>query len=567
MSLGQLRRKQMADEEQKAAAAERVRSIYDGGNPVQQYFIDDDAAMLGGCCPRRSGKTFCVTSKVLHFAEKNPGSRILIISLTLKSTVENYWSSAPGGLWSQNEKYDLWLKFNTTAHTWLHTNGSRGLLAGAETKADIEHLRGAAAEADIVVIDECKSFAPGHLQDLIDNVVLPGLMTRNGQLILIGTPGSIPMGPFYEATCLRARKKNEDGSDGAPTCIMWQDRKLCKSRPREEWPPIYRDLSDDDIDELFSLHTWTIQDNIAVPGQWAFALRIKRRKNWPDDHPTWLREFLGQWVSDIAELVYAYVQARSEGKCFWVPDYEKYGVTGLNPDEGPWHLMMGIDLGFVDESAVVVVAWSETIKELRHVYDWKKPGLDAQSFVQLVLATMEDFPAMETVVADIGSGGSKMIIEMLNQRYGQCIQAAKKTEKNDHIDMMNGDFISDKIKILAKSELENELQGLQWDLSNDAKHILARTGRLREDPSCPNHLCDALLYIWRFAYHYWAESAIKGPAPGTKEYQDYLEAREIQKLRDKKKLGHKPKVLGRRDPKDSPMTREELEWRLTLYKV
>ena len=53
-------------------------------------------------------------------------------------------------------------------------------MAGAETKADIERLRGAAAEADICILDECKSFSPEHLNDLIENVVEPGLMTRDG---------------------------------------------------------------------------------------------------------------------------------------------------------------------------------------------------------------------------------------------------------------------------------------------------------------------------------------------------------------------------------------------------
>src|SRR5687768_11756319 len=88
-----------------ADAAARIASIWQGANPVQRDLIDDKHGQIGAVCPRRSGKTFSVTSKVLHFAEGKPGARILIISLTLKSTVENYWNAAPGGLWAQNEKY------------------------------------------------------------------------------------------------------------------------------------------------------------------------------------------------------------------------------------------------------------------------------------------------------------------------------------------------------------------------------------------------------------------------------------------------------------------------------
>ena len=198
-SVAEIARRRRAAQAESEGQEQRADRIRNGANPKQRDLIDDDARFIGVLCPRRSGKTFGVLSKVLHLLEKFPGKRALIVSLTLKSTVENYWSGAPGGLFYQNAKYELNLKFNASVHT-----GSRQRipwsLAGAETKADIEHLRGAAAEADIVVVDECKSFAPAHLNDLIENVIEPGLMTRSGVLILAGTPGSIPLGPFYAAT-------------------------------------------------------------------------------------------------------------------------------------------------------------------------------------------------------------------------------------------------------------------------------------------------------------------------------------------------------------------------------
>lgn len=538
----------------------RVQAIYEGANPVQRDLIDDDSRYIGAVCPRRSGKTFAVTSKVLHHAEKFGGSRILIISLTLKSTVENYWSGSPGGLWAQNAKYDLGIKFNTSSHTWVHENGSRGLLAGAETKADIEHLRGAAAEADIVVIDECKSFAPAHLQDLIDNVVLPGLMTRDGQLIMIGTPGSIPMGPFYAATCLLSRLDGicDRCQSNHPTCIDHRD-----------WGapgPSYDCLTEEDWEGIYSMHHWTIQDNIAVPGQWRRALQIKRQKSWDDNHPIWRREFLGEWVGDAADLVYAYMQAKAAGKDVnWHPNYE-HGITGLPPQDGPWHLLLGIDLGFVDDSALVLVAYSEQLKELRHVLDFKRPGLDSQAFTELVLETIDQYGMPDMIVADYAGGGAKMLLETINQRYGLAIQPAEKRSKTDHIDLLNGDFLTGRIKIIPGSDLEVELMGLQWDLSNDAKHILARTGRLREDPSCPNHLCDALLYIWRWAYHFYSTPYDRGPDIGTPEWHQAQEDAEIERYITRRKLGRLldplSNYLARVRANDSAITRESLPWKL-----
>lgn len=557
MALG-LNRIAKKNADRKADAARQVEKrtlIYEGANPVQRALIDDTSLYIGAVCPRRSGKTFSVVSKALHLGESKPGARILIVSLTLKSTIENYWSGAPGGLFFQNHRYSLNMTFNTTHHTWLHSNGSRGLLAGAETKADIEHLRGAAAEADLIIIDECKSFAPAHLEDLIENVVEPGLMTRNGQLVMIGTPGSIPMGPYYHATCTRARVGDEGHE--TPTCIKWQDKSHYRSLEA------YARLTPEQVADLYSLHTWTIEDNIAAPHQWARALKIKARRGWADDHPTWRREYLGEWISDASDLVYAYMKAKGAGVGVnWTPVAD-FGPTGLNPKDGPWHLLLGLDLGFVDDSAMVVTAYSEQLKEFRQVYEFKAPGLDSQAFISEVLLICEQFPGIEYVVADYGGGGARMLLETLNQRYGMSIMPAEKKAKNEHIDLINGDFLTGRIKVLARSDLEVELCGLQWDLSNDAKQVLARTGRLREDPSCPNHLCDAFLYIWRFAYHFWSKPVDFGPTKGSPEWVQAQEDAEIERYIRRRRLGRAVSPLTKL-AEVRPPTRET--WTQTIQK-
>lgn len=540
LGLRNIARRQATAKDAAARQVDKAALILEGANPKQQPLILDLSPYLGARCPRRSGKTYGVTSKALYLGESKPGSRILIISLTLKSTVENYWSGAPGGLWSQNARYELGLKFNTTQHTWVHPNGSRGMLAGAETKADIERLRGAAAEADLVILDECKSFAPAHLDDLIENVIEPGLMTRNGQLLMVGTPGSIPLGQFYSATCLLARIPSPCEADPQrqiPTCIDHSER--------DEPGPAYRGLSPDELADLFSLHTWTIEDNVAVPGQWLRALSIKRRRGYSDDHPVWRREYLGEWVSDASDLVYSFAKWQAEGKCNWVPDHGANALTGLAEKDGPWHMLLGLDLGFVDDSAMVLVAYSETLQELRHVYDFKAPGLDSQAFAEEVLGIIDTYGQPEMVVADVGGGGSKMIIETLNQRYGLAIQPASKREKQDHIELINGDFAQNRIKIIPNSDLAHELCGLQWDLSNDSKVILSRTGRLREDPSCPNHLCDALLYVWRFSYHYYATPRQAGPDQGTPDWWKLKEQEQIDRAIARRKQGRDGQFFNR----------------------
>lgn len=522
----------LADRADAASSSREVRerraaAIYEGCTKAQRVLLDSAKAgyqYLSVRCPRRSGKSHGMTSLALWWGETHPNARILIISLTLKSTKENFWSGAPGGIIKQNHVYDLGLKFNHTDTVWVHENGSRGRLAGAETVADIERLRGAAAEADIAIVDECKSFAPELLNELIRDVLEPGLMTRDGILVLGGTPGSIPVGTFYEATDARARN---DG--GGITCIPVM----------EENGPAYGDIPEEQRKELWRLHTWTIQDNTAAPAQWRRALGNKKRQGWGDDHPTWRREYLGEWVTDATDLVYSWAGYKSKGEEYvtWRPEKSKDNPSGLPHDKGPWRFVLGIDLGYVDESALVLAAYSETIKELRHVYDFKQPGMTIDDFIDEVFSVIERYGRPDAIVADTAGGGSKMLVETLNQRYGLGIEDAKKTEKQDHIELLNSDFAAGRIKIIPGSDLAHELSGLQWDLSRESKMVLARTGRLREDPACPNHLCDALLYLYRYSYHFWSMAPDRPLDPGTTEWWAEYERKQLDAALRKRKEG------------------------------
>jgi hypothetical protein len=474
-----------------------------------------------------------MTSLILWFGEKFPGSRILVISLTLKSTRENYWSGAPGGIFRQNHDYGLNLRFNHTDSVWFHENGSRGRLAGAETRADIEYLRGAAAEADVCIIDECKSFAPELLEELIRDVIEPGLMTRNGYLVMGGTPGSIPLGPFFEATAESARTESPDSGESIPSCIP----------VGSEDAPAYAKMTAEEKELAWRLHSWGIQDNTAAPLQWKRALRNKKKWGWADDHPTWCREFLGEWVTDVSDLVYGWAAARAAGKhVTWSPD--EAAITPQNPaglpvDKGPWHFVMGLDIGYNDESAFVLAAYSESCKELRHVYDFKKSEMLVDDFAEEVLSIIDRFGVPEAIVADTGGGGAKILIETINARHGTGIIPAEKTDKPAFQELINSDFHAARIKIIPGTDLAHELGGLQWDTSRSSRLILARTGRLKEDPSCPNHLCDALLYLWRYAHHYFSEAQAPRVEKGSKAWWAQREKTEMDRVFARRKAAKK----------------------------
>jgi hypothetical protein len=115
------------------------------------------------------------------------------------------------------------------------------------------------------------------------------------------------------------------------------------------------------------------------------------------------------------------------------------------------------------------------------------------------------------MVADMGHGAAKMLVEGINQRHGILIQPAERRDKFDHIELINSDFHVGRIKILKDSDLALELSMLQWDLSQGGKELLAKQGKLKEHYDLENHLSDAFLYAWRFANHFWGEARVKAP--------------------------------------------------------
>jgi hypothetical protein len=264
---------------------------------------------------------------------------------------------------------------------------------------------------------------------------------------------------------------------------------------------------------FWSRHTWTRQDNVFLPKLWEQALKTKKRNQWDDQHPTWRREYLAEWVPSAGSYVYRYGEvfgsAGGPERVCWRPGSDTR--HGLPPDHD-WRFICGMDLGFEDDFAIVVAAYSMTDGSLYHIYDWKKNHQDFFQVANEIAAVAQRFGPFDAMVADTGGSGGKTIIETLNKHFGFYIQQAEKREKYDYIEIMNGEFLSGRVKIQAGSELHRELVTLQWLIEEDEnKALLARMNKLRENPSQPNHLCDAWLYTWRFSHHHWAHERPEAP--------------------------------------------------------
>lgn len=469
-----------------------------------QRLVEDDPHPYKACiCPRRAGKSHLGACAACRKCLLKPGARVLIVGLTVNSTKRSFWRA----LEDLVRRHGIDAEANRTDLSFTFWNGSYLFLFGAETPDRIERLRG--DEWDLVIVDEAKSFSPFALDYLINEVLMPGVATRGGEIWMVGTPGHIFGGEFYLATNPGKRRKDENGEECGGPVGQWYDPEAGVL-----------------LEVMWSTHRWTMADNTAVPGQWKRALEDKQRRGWRDDHPAWRREYLGEWVVNENGLVYALgmLLFTAPETVTWRPDPNRPGSFGL-PD-GDWHLLLGVDFGFENPTSFVVAAYSRDPQEIRYLHSEKHQHMVLSEVASKYTELVRRFGGFEAVVVDAGAQG-KMIQETLLSDYGIPAIPAEKREKQAYIQAMNSDYHSGRIKVIVGDAFTEEARALSWDLSDGGKEELARKGRLREDTKMPNDLCDAGLYIWRYSAHRWEDIRLgSGPEPGTRDWWVEREQRE-----------------------------------------
>lgn len=459
--------------------ARTVARLREGLFKQQLDLLDDPARFKAVLCSRRAGKTHSAGAALVEKCETKAGAACLFVTMTRGKAKRLLWP----WLHRMNNKLTLGITFNHTELTATFPNGSVITLAGAETASDIEKFRG--EPFDLVIVDECKSFPVGFFDEMLEDVLTPCLADYEGTLIIMGTPGPILAGTFFNATGPEACMVSVvDGSRVAVSRAWLQ-------RDDERYK---------DVEFAWSFHTWSTRDNVKNPKLWVDALLQKKRNRWADDDPTWLREWCGQWVADGSAFVLRYLQSRNG----WRPNPEWEDTFGLDPQH-EWHYVLGMDLGYDDDFDIEVFAWSPTVEAMYHVEGFAAPRLEVKDIALKVIELREKYGEFDAMVGDRGGLG-KMILASLDSQYGLYIEPADKHEKRDFVELMNSDLVNAKLFFLIDSNLEHQAQNAQWD----------ETGR-KVDDSTPDHAIDASLYIWRYCYHHFAKQRQQGPAEGTPE--------------------------------------------------
>ena len=388
----------------------------------QLAVLDDPSHFRTMLCGRRAGKTKGLARMLVIKALEYPGEEIPCIEVARTT-------QATKTMWRELEALDkrhrIGAKFDQAELSMTLPNGSRIPIVGAATIPEADKLRG--GKYPFSGIDESGAFRASVLEYLIQEVVEPALADLNGSLILAGTPTAAAVGPFYDAT----------------------------AAPNPGW----------------SQHAWDMTQNPHIPHAAEWIAELLKRRGWGPDHPTFLREYRAKWVRDPNALVYRY-------------------DAGRNLISAPTHVrpnyVIGIDLGFVDATAWVVMSWSHSSPHIEVIESFRESGLIPSKIAEITFQLRERYPNA-TLIADHGGLG-KSIIEEMRQRHGLPVQGAEKTTKRSAIEWMNGDLEQGRIKVVQgrNNELVEEWALLQW--SED---------RSKEDPRFENHCSDAALYCYR----------------------------------------------------------------------
>ena len=418
----------------------------------QLKFVLDPRPFKVAVCSRRSGKTVACAAHLVDTALSSRDVVCLYITLSRNNAKKLVWKEID----KINRMYKLGGVADLTELSMTFpSTGSVIYLSGAKDQSETEKFRGLALK--LVYVDECQSFK-SYIEDLVDDILSPALMDYAGTLCLIGTPGPIPSGYFYEC-----------------------------SEKSDSW----------------SKHGWTFFDNpfIAQKSNTTHQKLLERelnRRGVKAEDPSIQREFFGRWVLDSDSLWIHYQP-------------EKNHYTQML-SRTKYNYIMGIDLGFNDADAIAVIAWSE---DDPCTYLVEELVTARQGFTELVeqikvLASRYDVSKM---VIDEGGLGKKLAEEM-RRRHGIPVQPADKARKMENVAFLNDSLRTGRFKAKSASCFAQDSYLVEIDRDKSTPDRIKLSDKYHSD------IIDAVLYAFKESPAFTYQQPIEEPKRGTKEWAD-----------------------------------------------
>lgn len=402
--------KKLLDEIKKRAGGAAFR-LEDFCFPEQLAFLRDPAKFKTAVCSRRAGKTVACAADLIHTAISHKEGDVAYITLNRRTAKKIIWRQ----LLQINKDFALGGHPDNTELTLTMPHGPVIHVAGAKDESEIQKFLGHPLRK--AYIDEAQSFRP-YIAELVEDILEPTMIDYDGSIILIGTPGPIPAGYFYEAA------HNTDG---------WKNFK------------------------------WTMHDNPFIEAKSKktpeeHIKEICERRGVPITHPSIQREFFGQWVYDAEGLVFQF-------------NPKKNIFKELPKDKLEY--IFGIDLGFDDSDAIAVLGYSYVTKNVYLIEEDIASKQDITSLSNRIKFLNEKYKPVKMVV-DAGGLGKK-IVEELRGRQGLVMEAADKHRKFEFIELLNDDLRTAKLQAFEGSQFEQDSYLEQWDRSKPGKLKMSDT--------------------------------------------------------------------------------------------
>jgi hypothetical protein len=393
-------------EQAKAQAEAKLFTIESYCFDKQIAFIKDTARFKTAVCSRRSGKSISCAADLLHTALNEQGD-CAYITLNRKTAKKILWRTLLGLI----KQYNLKVKLDNTELIITFENGNNLYISGAKDASEIERFRGLSFRK--VYIDESQSFRP-YIKDLVEDVIEPALTDYYGSLILIGTPGPVPAGFFYDASHSPNWSHHH-----------WDMQQNPHIELKSKKPPL------EIIKELAGRRGLTISD------------------------PSIQREYFGKWVKDTNSLVFQFSTDKN--------------VTHILPSDLQY--IFGIDIGWNDADAIAVLGYSMTSN---NVYLVKEVVTPKQTITELAdkLKVLQDQYKPTKMVMDAGALGKKIQEEII-QRHGLHLLAAEKHRKHEFITLLNDDLRTGKLQAVSNTRFEEDCSLVQWDYSDPSKPVVS----------------------------------------------------------------------------------------------
>lgn len=458
--------------------------VHQAAFPKQLNFLQDPAKKKAIICPRRSAKSYSIGLHLIQDALDTPDVTCGVIAKTRQSVELMYWRDI---FLHILRRFKIPYKANLTKLTITLRNGSTIALAGADAKADeMEKFLG--QKFKTIAVEEASMWRQS-VRKLVYDILDPATTDLDGTIIMAGTPSNYTTDIFYDIT-----KDSETKFVG-------------------EW----------------SVHFWTPADNPHVAKNHAKKMAQLIKDNPGIElTPGFQQMWLGQWIKDLSAICYKYSPYKN--------------LTKQMP-HGKYHRVLGIDLGYDDDTSMVALAYSFTQRKTYFTNAFKKKGMIIDDVKNMIEKAIKHFDP-DTIVID---GASKQTVETLKQRYGLPLIKADKQGKSEHIDLLSSQLQIGEAMVLEGSgnvlftfethggevvdvmdtcePIVEEWEGLIWDPKK------LEEGIRQEHPSLPNHCADAGLYGWRYTHAYAAEEPEVEEQENADEIDEFWE-RESARLTD-----------------------------------